>query len=272
MNRDEPPPPPSSGADRPTGVRTPSTPGLALAALVLGVVGLALSLVIVGALVGVVGLVLGIVHLRRSREARRMAWSGFWLSAMSLVASVVFFFVYAVGLRHMAGTMGGPRRTMSQASLESWKGKACPDFTVTTLDGTPIRMSELAGRRVVINLWATWCGPCVQEIPHFIALSGEVSTNELMILGLSSEDRTVLKAFASQRGIFYPVASLTGVELPAPFHGIGAVPTTFFIDRDGRIEEVVMGYQDLESLRQRALGRGQGRGPEGAPQVEGPSE
>lgn len=196
-----------------------------------------------------------------------MAWLGFWLSAMSLVASVGFLLLYALGLRHMAGTMGGPRMA-PQASMESWLGKPCPDFSVTTLDGTSIRMSEFAGRRVVVNLWATWCGPCVQEIPHFIALSREVPTNELVILGFSPEDRTVLKAFAAQRGMAYPLASLAGVELPPPFHGIGALPTTFFLDREGRIEDVAVGYQDLETLRKRALGGA----PAAAAKVEGAAE
>lgn len=234
-------------------VRTPSraAPRLAVATLVLGVLSLALSLVIVGALVGIVGLLLGGWHLRSSQEGRRMAWTGFWLSAMSLVASVAFLVLYAVGLRHLSGDMGRPRMT-SSAALESWRGKRCPDFAVTTLDGTPLRMTDLRGRRVILDFWATWCPPCVEEVPHFLALGREFTTNDLVIVGISAEDRTVLKTFAKSRGVDYALASSAGVELPEPFRGIGSFPTTFFIGRDGNIRDVVVGYQDLENLRRRA--------------------
>jgi peroxiredoxin len=239
-------------AESPGKLLTAPVPRLALATLVLGVVSLTLSLVIVGAVVGVVGLILGGLHLRRSQQARKMAWTGFWLSAMSLVASAGFVVLYAVGFRQLAGNMGGPRFATS-GSLEAWRGKPCPDFAVTTLEGTSLRIGDLRGRRVVLDFWATWCPPCVQEIPHFVTLSQESSTNDLVIVGISKEDRTVLKSFARSHGMTYSVASSSDVDLPEPFRGIGSIPTTFFLGRDGTIREVVVGYHGLDDLRRMAV-------------------
>lgn len=223
-------------------------PGLAVASLVLGILALASSVIVVGALLALPGLILGALHLRRRRDARVMGWSGVWLSILALVASGGFLTLYVVGVRHMAASqMGGGTTDYTQ-----WHGKPAPELELTTLDGSPLRLSELKGRRVIVDFWATWCGPCVMEIPHFIQLQQEHSTNDLVIVGISAEDRAVLKPFASARSMNYPVASSMGQELPAPFDRIRAIPTTFFLDREGNIEEVVVGYHDYDSLKAKA--------------------
>lgn len=224
-------------------------PGLAVASLVLGILALVSSVIVVGALLALPGLVLGALHLKRRRDARVMGWSGVWLSILALVASGGFLALYVAGIRHMSESqMGGGTTDYAQ-----WHGKPAPDLELTTLDGSPLRLSDLQGRRVILDFWATWCGPCVKEIPHFIQLQQEHSTNELVIVGVSSEDRAVLKPFANARSMNYPVASSLGQELPPPFDRIRAIPTTFFLSREGIIEEVVVGYLDYEALKEKAI-------------------
>jgi peroxiredoxin len=129
-------------------------------------------------------------------------------------------------------------------------GTKAPDFTVRTLSGTELRLSDLKGKRVVVDMWATWCSPCVQEIPHFNRIAEESS--EVVVIGVSEEDEATLKAFADQMGMTYHVAS---AKLPAPYGAVNAYPTTFFIDREGNFDNVAVGYHDYSELKRMALGK-----------------
>jgi peroxiredoxin len=145
--------------------------------------------------------------------------------------------------------MSGAGARMSQ--FEDWKGVAAPDFSVTTLDGKTVQLSELKGKRVIVDFWATWCPPCVREIPHFIKLNSESPADELAIVGISSEDENTLKSFVKKKGINYSIASAD--HLPAPYDEVRSIPTTFFIDRKGIIQDVLVGYHDFGKLKTHAL-------------------
>jgi peroxiredoxin len=139
----------------------------------------------------------------------------------------------------------------SSASVTKYQGIVAPDFTVTTLDGQKIALSELKDKRIVLDFWATWCPPCRKEIPHFIQLTKDISSNDLRIVGISHEDVKTLEKFAQKEGINYPIASAKG--LPAPYSDVRVIPTTFFIDRHGIIQTVVVGYHDLATLKSYAM-------------------
>ncbi len=137
--------------------------------------------------------------------------------------------------------------------FDDWKGRAAPDFAVTNLDGKQIKLSDLKGRRVVVDFWATWCPPCLMEIPHFDQLSREISQNDLVIIGISLENPEILKKFARDHNLHYSIAS--AADLPAPYGEVRPIPTTFFIDRCGIIQFVTIGYHDLSDLRKLATAR-----------------
>ena len=138
-----------------------------------------------------------------------------------------------------------PQLDADQKALLQWQGAQAPDFTITNLDGQAIRLSDLKGRRVIVNFWATWCVPCLSELPDFIKLRAEASTN-VVIIGLAADDDDTLRAFVKRNGLNYPVAPLK--YIPSPYQDIIRYPTTLVIDRNGVIQHVVFNRQSIQAL------------------------
>lgn len=155
-----------------------------------------------------------------------------------------------VGCVVIAGLGCGPLLTGLTNTLSQWEGVKAPDFTATTLDGETVSLNGLAGKRVLLVFWATWCPPCRKEIPDLIALRKELDENALAILAISNEDEGQLRTFAKEKGINYRVASAR--NLPSPYGDVQAIPTTFVIDRNGVIQAVSVGYGGPAKLREHA--------------------
>lgn len=242
-----PPPPPVASASR----RAP----WAVAALVFAILGLLGSVVVVGALAAIVGLILGGVHLRRRQHARMLAWTAVWLSVMALVSSAGMTLVWRAVMRNgpqflpEPGFTGGGRPTDTTASWAHVVGQTVPEFEVTALTGAKLRMSELRGRPVVLVFWATWCPECVRDVPEWLRIREEFGARGVTILGLSDEDRAVLKPFVVAQGVSYPVASLANQTLPDPFRTVETLPMSFVIDAQGIIRQATPGPQDFVGLR-----------------------
>jgi len=139
-----------------------------------------------------------------------------------------------------------PPLSAEQKALVAWEGIRAPDFTVTNVDGQAIRLADLKGKRVIVNFWATWCVPCLVEVPNFIKLRAETSPTNVVILGLSTDDPATQKTFAQRNGINYPLAILQNV--PSPYQDIDKIPVTMVIDRNGVIQHVLFYAQDLKTL------------------------
>jgi len=120
-----------------------------------------------------------------------------------------------------------------------------PAWSLVTLDGKPIGRDELKGKTVVVDFWATWCGPCIHEIPGYVALQKKYAERGLVIVGVSVDRKgeSVVPPFAKKMSINYPLALATP-EVLAAFGGIEAIPTTLLIDREGKIRHRKVGAMD----------------------------
>ncbi|MEA2081379.1 MAG: TlpA disulfide reductase family protein [Elusimicrobiota bacterium] len=118
------------------------------------------------------------------------------------------------------------------------------DFTVPLINGRSFSLSSFRGKVVLIDFWATWCGPCVYEIPGFINLKNKYGRDGFEIIGFSVDrDKAAAVNFARAKGMNYPVA-FADAELQQKYGGIRAIPTTFLIDREGRIAEKIVGAHE----------------------------
>jgi thiol-disulfide isomerase/thioredoxin len=120
---------------------------------------------------------------------------------------------------------------------------------VKNLDGKLIRSTELKGRPMVLDFWATWCGPCRASMPHLDAVHERYRQRGLVVLGLSVDETspTTVKRFTQKLGVRFPIAMADERTLDE-YGPIRSIPTTFFISRDGRVVRRVVGYLDPETL------------------------
>jgi peroxiredoxin len=130
------------------------------------------------------------------------------------------------------------------------RGHSAPDFTLQTLDGAPLSLSDLRGKGVVLNFWATWCPPCRAEMPELQMAHEAYSPGGLVVLGVNqAEDRATVQAFLEERNLTFPVALDSQYEV-SQLYQVNSLPTTFFIDRDGVIREIVIGQMNAALLKQ----------------------
>lgn len=114
--------------------------------------------------------------------------------------------------------------------------KPATDFTLPDLEGKAVKLSAFRGKVVLLNFWATWCGPCKAEIPGFVELQAQYK-NDLVIVGLSVDDPAdKAKAFAQQYKVNYPmVLGLGHDEIQDAYGPIYGIPASFLISRDGKV-------------------------------------
>ena len=130
-------------------------------------------------------------------------------------------------------------------------GKLAPDFTLKGLDGQEVTLSSLRGKAVLLNFWASWCGPCRIEMPFFQEIYEKWTGGQLVLLAVNlQEDPGEVREFVESAGYSFPVLLTSGNEVPLSYN-VRNIPATFFIDADGVIRDIkigtFLGIGDIES-------------------------
>jgi thiol-disulfide isomerase/thioredoxin len=138
------------------------------------------------------------------------------------------------------------------ASIETPKmqGKQAPDFTLVDLDGKKVSLSDFKGRPVLVNFWATWCGPCKVEMPWFEEFRKQYSGQGLEILGLADDvdaGKDKIAKAAQQTGVTYPIL-LTDGKVQQAYGGLDVLPVSFYVDRTGKVMLQTAGLGSKERL------------------------
>lgn len=158
---------------------------------------------------------------------------------------LVLLAAYGVWLAGRSGMLAAPSARV---------GEPAPAFSLVDLDGDPVRLADLAGRPVVVNFWASWCGPCVEEFPLLAEAAEQHQASGLAVIGIVYQDRSeAARGFMARMGAGWPAAMDPGGSVAARY-GIHGPPETFFIDGEGVVrgrQIGQLGAADLE--RQLAL-------------------
>jgi thiol-disulfide isomerase/thioredoxin len=173
------------------------------------------------------------------------------LVVVAVVIAVMLYFGYHQARR--SASAGGSDGSFSGITIS----KPAPDFTLESLNGQNIRLSDLRGKAVLLNFWATWCAPCKIEMPWFVELQNEYGAQGLQIVGVAMDDSSKddIAKFAKDMGVNYPV--LIGKEaVGEEYGGVPALPESFFIGRDGKVVDKIIGLKgkaEIEDAVKKAL-------------------
>ncbi len=179
-----------------------------------------------------------------------------WQRALPLIASVL---AVLIGVLLLAGPSIWPQLQRPQPALESGlsgglprEGERVPDFSLPTLDGRTVRMSELRGSPVLINFWATWCGPCKQELPLIVEQYNWNKGRGLRVLAidtLANDNVEDMRKFAQQFNMNFDVL-VDEHDAVAGGWNIMGLPTTLFVKPDGTIAKVHVGQLTADQLKE----------------------
>lgn len=129
------------------------------------------------------------------------------------------------------------------------KGEKAPDFTLKSLSGKNIKLSELRGRVVLVNFWATWCAPCKKELPYFNHLYKKYQGLGLEILGINIDKMTSrAEGMSDALALSFPIL-LDPSGKTSNRYGIRSMPTTFIVAKDGTLRHVHWGFSPTDSAR-----------------------
>ena len=124
-----------------------------------------------------------------------------------------------------------------------------PPFSVKSVEGRAVRSSDYKNRPVIMDFWATWCGPCRASMPHLSSMQQRYAKDGLAVIGMSVDETSPgqVKKFANSLGVKFTIAMANDEVLDA-YGPIRSIPTTFFINRKGEIVRRVVGYIDGETM------------------------
>ncbi len=163
-----------------------------------------------------------------------------------IIAFVVIAFLFA-GIGVYVGSKRFAPEPVADTAVGALMQTALPDSS-----GTQRKLSEWQGKVLVVNFWATWCPPCVDEMPELVELQNDVASRNVQVLGIGIDSPSNIRQFSEKHKITYPllVAGMEGTELSRQFgNQAGGLPFTVLIGKDGTVRKTYIGRLDLSKLR-----------------------
>ena len=170
--------------------------------------------------------------------------------------------VQGVPVPESANNQSVQQDVAADEGLPDLRGKRAPDFSLRSVEGKKVSLSDYKGKAVLINFWATWCAPCKIEMPWLVALRKQYASQGFEILGVSEDDadtpRTKLAKFGQEEGLNYPL--LVGDDaVSRKYGGVEFLPTSYVVGRDGKIVAETAGLvskDEVEASIKKALATG----------------
>lgn len=149
-------------------------------------------------------------------------------------------------------TSGGPGASVSMPDSEgaNLQGRPAPAFTLTDVNGREVSLGQFKGHPVIVNFWATWCGPCKLEMPWFQEFSEKYKPQGLVVLGLAQDDgasRGDISSAAKKIGVSYPIL-MPDEKVSKAYGGVDYLPETFYVARSGKVVSVAAGAPTKDQM------------------------
>ena len=164
-------------------------------------------------------------------------------------------FLVLAGLEMGCTSSPKPPAAETPQATPSNAGKVAADFALKDASGTDFKLADYKGKVVLLNFWATWCGPCKAEIPWFVEFNKKYKDSGLAVLGISMDDDgwKSVKPYITEKKIDYRIA-VGNDQIGRSYGGVDSLPTTFIIDRTGKIAYTHMGLESKDVYEKEIAG------------------
>jgi thiol-disulfide isomerase/thioredoxin len=201
--------------------------------------------------------------MRPENQLLKSSWT---VTRLGLISAAVIL-VAAIAYTYWQGNSANPPNAKDSRSNNAPSGAspgAPPPLpenvmqaNINLLDGQTTKLANYSGKVLVVDLWATWCGPCRQEIPHLVEIAKEYKGRGVEVIGLTNEDpetdAEVVKQFSEMFNINYPIGWADGEMQQGLMQGRGAIPQTYIIGRDGKVLKRFVGFSRDAASQMKAV-------------------
>lgn len=199
--------------------------------------------------------------MKSQTQSSKSTWNitriGLISSAIILVAAIAYTFYQGSSSERTvldsASDNGSPANRSASRPPEPLS-ETVMQASINLLDGQKTKLADYSGKVLVVDLWATWCGPCRLEIPHLVQIAKDYKSKGVEVIGLTNEDPEMfaedVKKFAELYKINYPIGWADGPMNRGLMRGRGAIPQTYIIGRDGKLLKHFVGFDPLRSVPQ----------------------